>query len=220
MNKQKRPGLFLQIAGVLLCLCLISTHFTTGLYAKYTNRAQGSDAARAAKFNVSATVTEVAKETSSDDSSDDPSGTGSGIGEEGELPGDDLDDDTPAETTDAALTRKYTAVLTNSSEVAVAASIKMIFSTGVDVEGATVGSTALTLDPDVKETVVLNGPFYIAPGAAKTVEFTLTFSASSAFTLKDINNAMDPTAADANENLSSAEYQLPYNAIITFVQVD
>ena len=55
MNKQKRPGLFLQIAGVLLCLCMISAHFTTGLYAKYTNRAQGSDAARAAKFKVSIT---------------------------------------------------------------------------------------------------------------------------------------------------------------------
>lgn len=217
MNKQKRPGLFLQIAGVLLCLCMISAHFTTGLYAKYTNRAQGSDAARAAKFIVSATVTEVAKETT--------------IGEEAELPPDEFPDDpeepgTPVEdepvtpVDDDPFTRKYEVVLTNSSEVAVAASIKMIFSTGVDVEGATVESTALTLDPDVKETVVLNGPFYIAPGAEKTVEFTLTFSASSAFTLKAINNAMDPTAADANENLSSAEYQLPYNAIITFVQVD
>ncbi len=88
MNKQKRPGLFLQIAGVLLCLCLISTHFTTGLYAKYTNRAQGSDAARAAKFNVSATVTEVAKETSSDDSSDDSSETGT-KGEQGEFDDED-----------------------------------------------------------------------------------------------------------------------------------
>lgn len=53
MNKQKRPGLFLQIAGVLLCLCLISAHFTTGLYAKYTNRVSGSDAARVAKLSVS-----------------------------------------------------------------------------------------------------------------------------------------------------------------------
>ena len=223
MNKQKRPGLFLQIAGVLLCLCMVSTHFATGLYAKYTNRAQGSDAARAAKFIVSAEITEEAKTTSGG------SETGSGEiepGEEGELPGMDLDD-TPAEGTDAALTRKYKAVLKNGSEVAVAASIRMIFSKGVDIEllnGNAVDDPAH--DIKIEEEIVLNGPYYIAPGETREVEFTLTFSPSSAFDVSSINNAMDPLAKNAdgeyiaNEDLSSVEYQLPYNAIVTFIQVD
>lgn len=39
-------------ACVLLCLTLISIHFTSGLYAKYTARADGGDAARVAVFDV------------------------------------------------------------------------------------------------------------------------------------------------------------------------
>ena len=36
--------------GVLLCLVLISTHFTAGIFARYTAVNSGSDAARVAAF--------------------------------------------------------------------------------------------------------------------------------------------------------------------------
>lgn len=39
-------------AAVLLCLTLLSTHLTAGLYARYTTTATGSDSARVAVFNV------------------------------------------------------------------------------------------------------------------------------------------------------------------------
>ena len=52
MNKEHRPNRVLGAAAILLCLCLISAHFTTGLYARYTTRASGSDSARVAKFSV------------------------------------------------------------------------------------------------------------------------------------------------------------------------
>lgn len=40
------------LAGVLLCLTLISVHLTSGLYARYTTTAEGSDLARVAVFKV------------------------------------------------------------------------------------------------------------------------------------------------------------------------
>lgn len=46
-------------ACVLLCLTLLSFHFTGGLYARYTTSASGDDGARVAKFNVTDTFTET-----------------------------------------------------------------------------------------------------------------------------------------------------------------
>ena len=42
----------MRIAGILLCLVLVSFHFTSGLYARYTTRGEGEDSARVAKFTV------------------------------------------------------------------------------------------------------------------------------------------------------------------------
>ena len=39
-------------ACILLCLTLFSIHLTSGLYAKYTAKGNGSDEARVAKFDV------------------------------------------------------------------------------------------------------------------------------------------------------------------------
>ena len=39
-------------ALVLLLLTMISVHLTSGLYARYTSTASGSDSARVAKFHV------------------------------------------------------------------------------------------------------------------------------------------------------------------------
>lgn len=46
------------IAAFLLCLTLISTHFTSGLYAKYITRDSGSDSARVISFG-DITITET-----------------------------------------------------------------------------------------------------------------------------------------------------------------
>lgn len=58
MAKRKNPSrvnIPMCAAGVLLCLTLFSAHFTSGLYAKYTATATGSDSARVAKFEVNFT---------------------------------------------------------------------------------------------------------------------------------------------------------------------
>ena len=39
-------------ALILLCLVLVSSHLTSGLYARYTSSSTGSDSARVAKFAV------------------------------------------------------------------------------------------------------------------------------------------------------------------------
>ena len=40
---------------MLLCLVLVTAHFTSGMYARYVTRAQGSDRGHAAEFDVQAT---------------------------------------------------------------------------------------------------------------------------------------------------------------------
>ena len=189
MNKKNRPNIVLGAAAILLCLCMISAHFTMGLYARYTTRVSGKDSARAAKFDVTATVKEVQPET-------------------------------PASGTDASLTRSYKATITNNSEVAVCASIKMVFDKGVIITSGKIGNTVINAEDN---TIVFNGTFDLAPGATRDdIEFTITFDADSAFTVKSVTNAMDPTLANgkANEDLSVAELQLPFTAIVTFVQID
>ena len=48
MKGNKRLNLPLTAAGVLFCLVLISLHLTSGIYARYSTRAVGSDASRIA----------------------------------------------------------------------------------------------------------------------------------------------------------------------------
>ena len=43
------------LAGVLLCLTLVSVHLTSGLYARYCSTASGEDSARVARFNIEQT---------------------------------------------------------------------------------------------------------------------------------------------------------------------
>lgn len=57
MAKSSRPNWILRIAGVLLCLTLLSTHFTSGMMARYSTTVSGSDSARVAKFEVKQTGT-------------------------------------------------------------------------------------------------------------------------------------------------------------------
>lgn len=49
--KQKTNPILL-LAMVLLCLVMITTHMTAGLYARYTASGSGEDSARVAKFDV------------------------------------------------------------------------------------------------------------------------------------------------------------------------
>lgn len=59
MKAKRNPILILSL--ILLCLTLISTHMTAGLYARYTSTGSGEDSARVAKFDVteSGTLTET-----------------------------------------------------------------------------------------------------------------------------------------------------------------
>lgn len=50
-------------ALVLLLLTMVSTHFTAGLYARYTSTFYSHDSARVAKFDVDSTMTENADGT-------------------------------------------------------------------------------------------------------------------------------------------------------------
>lgn len=45
-------------ALILLLLTMVSTHFTAGLYARYTSYSSGQDSARVAKFAVQSEITE------------------------------------------------------------------------------------------------------------------------------------------------------------------
>lgn len=49
----KKMNIPMCLAGVLLCLTLISFHFCGGLYARYTAGGAGEDTARVAKFDIS-----------------------------------------------------------------------------------------------------------------------------------------------------------------------
>lgn len=44
-------------AAILLCLTMFSVHLTSGVYARYTTTASGSDSARVAKFEIEETGT-------------------------------------------------------------------------------------------------------------------------------------------------------------------
>ncbi len=54
MMKKKGFPPVLVVALVLLCLVLVTAHFTTGMYARYTTRSGGNDESRIARFKVSA----------------------------------------------------------------------------------------------------------------------------------------------------------------------
>ena len=62
MDKRKKKVMLgermMLLAGICLCLVLISTHFTSGLYARYSTGASASDSARVIKFSQ-LTVTET-----------------------------------------------------------------------------------------------------------------------------------------------------------------
>lgn len=51
-----RTPVVFSVGCVLLCLTLLSSNLTSGLYARYSTTASGSDSARVAKFDVRNTV--------------------------------------------------------------------------------------------------------------------------------------------------------------------
>lgn len=51
-RRRKQPNIAMCAAFVMLCLTLVSTHFATGLYARYVSTDSASDSARVATFNV------------------------------------------------------------------------------------------------------------------------------------------------------------------------
>lgn len=59
-SNTRTPWVF-YVGVVVLCCFLISTHFTGGLYARYSTTAYGEDSARVAKFNADCNIVEMAK---------------------------------------------------------------------------------------------------------------------------------------------------------------
>ena len=55
MMRKKSMPTTLSVALVLLCMVLVTAHFTTGMYARYTTKSRGDDTGRIASFKVSAT---------------------------------------------------------------------------------------------------------------------------------------------------------------------
>lgn len=54
MNRKNKPNIFLCAALGLLCLVLITTHFSSGMLARFVTRSSGHDSARAAASAVEA----------------------------------------------------------------------------------------------------------------------------------------------------------------------
>ena len=75
MRKQNRktPAVF-YVGVVLLCAVLITSHLTSGLYARYTTTASGGDAAVVASFEVGETLSSLSQslDVSFDPTSDEP----------------------------------------------------------------------------------------------------------------------------------------------------
>lgn len=59
MGKKAKLNIPMFTALILLLLTMITTHMTTGLYARYTVSSSGEDSARVAKFDVDCEVAEV-----------------------------------------------------------------------------------------------------------------------------------------------------------------
>lgn len=55
-KKKAKVNIPMCAAAVLLCLTLVSIHLTSGLYARYSTSASGSDSARVAKFDVAVSI--------------------------------------------------------------------------------------------------------------------------------------------------------------------
>lgn len=51
-KKKRKVNIPIRAAAVLLCLTLFSTYLVSGLFARYTASAEGSDGARVAKFSI------------------------------------------------------------------------------------------------------------------------------------------------------------------------
>ena len=51
-NRIVKSNPMLTLAAILLCLVMISSHFTSGLYARYTASSEAHDEARVASFVV------------------------------------------------------------------------------------------------------------------------------------------------------------------------
>lgn len=74
MKAKKKIPVSLSVASVLLCLVLLSAHFTSGMYARYVTRASDGDTARIAAFLVSAEGKQEPVEITASQNSNDQQG--------------------------------------------------------------------------------------------------------------------------------------------------
>ena len=58
MKRKNRISKILRVAGVLLCLVMVTSYFSSGMLARYVTRANGDDTAQIAALKVSAETVE------------------------------------------------------------------------------------------------------------------------------------------------------------------
>ena len=196
MNKQKHPGLFLKIAGVLLVLSLVSVHFTTGLYARYTTRAQGSDKARVAEFSVALTDVEGPKKLGSD------------------LTG----------TYTFTVKNNSEVAVQFAADLSVKDGVKILppaadAGTATEVKDDAQPQPLTLTVVGSKLTINYQKPTQLAPGASTEVTVTLAFDADTF--IKYAGGVIDDKSGTfLNTDMSSLTGSFPFEVNVTFVQIN
>ena len=199
MKSRRKINTPMLAAGIMLCLCLLSVHLASGIYARYTVKATAEDNARVAKFEVDLTF-KSAGETS---------GTASAAGKF------DGTNDT------AAL------VITNASEVAVRVALKVDFDADVKqyLASASLAAGTQTItaaDSNWKnagKTLDFGKIIDLAPGAS--AEYVLTLRQNQYTTA----NESVPAAGEGwktfnNFDLASETADIPYVIVASYTQIN
>lgn len=158
----------LKFAAVLLCLVLITTHFTTGLYARYATSASAEDGARVASFKIDTDLDHIQL------------GTTPGVSPTFQLGGDDE--------TDSITIPFY---IESSAEVAVGYSVTVNFGTALpDYMSVTLtcGTNSRTINGNNAMSVFTFADFgTMAPAGAtaQRQDITLTISVSDLTEITD-----------------------------------
>ena len=176
-NEAKRMRLHMilfRVAAVMLCATLVSCHMVAGLWARYATHADLGDSARVAVFRVDSARKE---------------------GESGNLTQHLTGDKTGDVTT-------YRVVITNTSEVAVNYSVRIVF------DNDTAGSFTTRLDSTISSTKEWANVGTLAGG--QTAEHTLTITASDTFEAAQMQSASS----------RSFEQTFDFDTFVTFEQAD
>lgn len=175
MNNQiTKTNIMLKLAAILLCLVLITTHFTSGLYAKYISRSSDDTSARVASFVIETDLDRIA------------------LGTE-EMPTLQLGGE------DETQSVQLPFYITSGSEVTVGYSVSIDFGRALpDYLSITLtdGANPQTVDADGTRSEFVFADFgTLPPGAAETQKAQLTLKIS----VSDLTRITDEVSVSAAE---------------------